>query len=80
MNSTDEMLVRIGRLRGGEHQLYKPVVVLEFYEHDDEATVRIGRCKGMEEIVLTVSAMGGSDAIGRALSKALAELLGSGAS
>ena len=45
----------IGSLRGGSFSLYKPVVRVEFFEHDEESTVEVGRCKGMEEIVLRVT-------------------------
>lgn len=38
--------------RGGKHQLYKPAIRIEVYEHDDCVTLEVGRCKGMEEIVI----------------------------
>lgn len=53
-----ERLVRIGDFRGGPHNLYKPVVRIEWYEWDGNAFVEVGRCKGMEEVVAKASRSG----------------------
>lgn len=34
-------------LKNCRHALYKPVVRLEFYEHDDIYRIELGRCKGV---------------------------------
>lgn len=39
-------------LRGGPRDLYKPVIRIEYYEHDGCVTVQVGRCKSMDEIVV----------------------------
>lgn len=40
----------ISTLRGGPEKLYKPVVRIEYYEHDGIVNVAVGRCKGMDDI------------------------------
>lgn len=49
----------IAKTDGGPCGLYKPVLRIEIYEHDDEVRVELGRCKSMDEIVATRSALGG---------------------
>lgn len=41
----------ISALRGGPYRLYKPVVRIEYYEHDGIVNAAVGRCKGMDDIV-----------------------------
>lgn len=47
--------------RDGRHGLYKPVIRVEMYEHDDEYSVVIGRCKcvGMDDDIVARQ-MGGT--------------------
>lgn len=37
-------------LDGGPEHIYKPVIRLEYYEHDGEVRVFVGRCKGVEDL------------------------------
>lgn len=46
-----EVVKKLGEFRGGPHNIYKPVIRLEYYEHDGIANVSVGRCKGMEDVV-----------------------------
>ena len=51
----DEILSAIGKLEGGEFgperlRLWKPVVNLSYYEHDDECRVEVANCKGAEVV------------------------------
>lgn len=55
MEDLEAFLRWVGQLRGGAFNLYKPVVRVEFFEHDEIWTIQVGRCKGMEEIVLTTT-------------------------
>lgn len=62
MSTWDEIGAKLHTLAttsGGLHALYKPVVRIEIYEHDDEVTVEVGRCKGMDEIVIRKGALDG---------------------
>ena len=49
------------------------MVRVEWYEHDGEATVSVGRCKSMDEIVVTKVARDGCPEV--AIAKALREAL-----
>jgi len=42
-----QVVKELGRFRGGPHNIYKPAIRLEYYEHDGIATVTVGRCKGI---------------------------------
>lgn len=75
-DAVERKLHALSTARGGSLKIYKPVVRIEWYEHDGIATVEVGRCKGMEEIVLTASAQAehAAEAISAALEKALLAL------
>lgn len=77
--SLEELLREVSTLRGGSLNIYKPVVALEWYEHDDVASIRVGRCKGLEEIVYQKT-FTGHDAVRVVLEGALAALKETGAS
>jgi len=77
-DSIEDLMRDLGTLRGGSHGIYKPAVEVTFYEHDECASVRVGRCKGMEEVVYTNSFMG-DDCLRRALVDALENLKATGA-
>lgn len=53
-----EAIERIGKMNGGPFKLYKPVVQIEWYDHDSEATVSVGRCKSMDEVVAVATTFG----------------------
>lgn len=74
------LLKGIGSLRGGKFNLYKPLITLEFYEHDDVAWLQLDRCKNSGEIVYRSSTVMGPDALMRCLRKTLEDLKASGAS
>ena len=75
-----KLLVEIGKLRGGPHNFYKPVVRLEYYEHDGQAHCAIGRCKGMDDIVVIEEAWadGGPDEAAMAMAICLSFLKAKG--
>lgn len=61
---------------GGRHKLHKPVVRIEVYEHDDEVTVEVDRCKGSGGVVIRKGALGAESypsALLRLLKEARAE-------
>lgn len=72
-NDVGEAIERISVMRGGPKGLYKPVVRVEWYEHDNAADVAVTRCKGdfgsRDNIAAEASAYGGTapEAIFRAL-------------
>lgn len=45
----------------GMAAFYKPVVKLEWYEHDGDLSVSVGRCKGFGDDTVHVSTYGGGD-------------------
>ena len=60
MSTWDEVgreLYELATLRGGPRDIYKPVIRIEYYEHDDCLRVEVGRCKGMENILACASIM-----------------------
>jgi hypothetical protein len=42
----------LAKARGGPFQLYKPVLRIELYEHDDDVEVKVGRAKGASDVDL----------------------------
>ena len=52
-------LEQLANAGGGKLQLYKPVVRIEVYGHDDQVSVEVGRCKSMDEVVIEVEVMNG---------------------
>lgn len=51
-----EVVKKLGEFRDGPNKLYKPVIRLEYYEHDGIATVTVGRCKGIMGDATDISA------------------------
>lgn len=74
MSTWDEVgaaLEELATIRGGPHKLYKPVVRVEYYEHDEVVTVEVGRCKGMEEVVIRKSVTSAQESVDDCLLVAL---------
>lgn len=60
MSKWDEVgaaLIDLATIRGGPKDVYKPVVRIEYYEHDECVRVEVGRCKGMETVVACADGM-----------------------
>lgn len=53
-------LEALANASGGKHKLYKPVIRIEVYEHDDQVDVEVDRCKGNNGVVIQKGAMSGS--------------------
>lgn len=74
-----EVVDAVGKFRGGPNNLYKPVVRVEWYEHDGIATVVIGRCKGLEDIVGGAEVWGkGLETVALAICRAALKAVGGG--